>query len=512
MLDSFLSESPTVKQEYSRLIVSGILLALAWPPLPLGFLSYIALILPFDIISGKKFGAAFRSGYLFAFTYHLFSLYWIGTVTIPGMVAAVAIISIYSAFMLALFAGAYRLHKLLALVILPFLWIGVEYFRTLGEIAFPWSNLSYTQWAYKPFIQICEFTGDSGISFIIVCVNILLWRALRSSYRTRSAMLAFIAGLLVVIPTIYGVYRLTSMPEESDEHMVRIALLQGNIPLDIKWNPEDPAYNAIIYDSLADVAGPADLIVWPETAMPVYLLSDPYLRSLVASSARTHSTPLLVGMLDYIRPSPNELYYYNAATQFDADGAWRRAYHKNKLVPFAETVPYGNYIPWLANLSMGWSDFEHGAELVVYENHFGDYGTLICYEVIFPEVVNRYVRQGAEFFVNITNDTWYGWTSGAYQHGIMAVFRAIENRVYLVRAANSGFSYLVDRYGRIYNKTRLFEQAVAVGDLYASVTPTVFNRTGPLLGRIGLLVLGLVTIFLGCQWIAGKIRNRHTSA
>ncbi len=497
-------DDPLVRHERFYLSLSGVLLAAAWPPLPLGFLAFLALILPLDIISGKSFGKAFKSGYLFSFVYFLFALYWIGWVTIPGTLAAMAIISFYSAFILALYAGVYRYSRLFAMILLPFLWVGMEYFRTLFEIAFPWSNISYTQGSYLPFLQICEYVGDLGLSFIIVVVNILLWRIWRDHRRRRRGIMALAAGLLIVIPTIYGAIVL-SHAGPVNRGSIDVALLQGDIDIETKWDPSKKEYNFAVYDSMAVAAMPADLIVWPETAAPAYLLADRYLTQKVANTARKVGRPMLVGTLDYQYADDTTIETFNAAVQFDADGSHQVVYHKTKLVPFAETVPYGKYIPFLANLSMGWSDFVHGRELVIYDNKFGDYGTLICYEIIFPEVINRYVRQGADFLVNITNDTWYGRSSGPYQHAGMAPFRAIENRIGIARAANSGFSYFVDKYGRMYNKSRLYERTILHGMIAPVEGRTVFNRTGPILGRIGLLLIGLVSCILIFLWIKSKV-------
>lgn len=495
----------TLRQERFFLLLSAVLLAAAWPPLPLGFLAVIALIMPLNIIAGRSFGKAFRKGYFFSFLYHCFSLYWIGWVTVPGTVAAIAIISVYSAFIFGLFGAWYRRHRLTALIALPFLWAGMEYFRTLFQIAFPWANLSYTQGSYLAFLQIGEFVGDAGITVIIFAVNICLWQA----WRQRRLWYALGAGLLIVVPTIYGAVVLGGAGP-SDAGPIRVALLQGNLSIEEKWNPDNRDYNFQLYDSLAVAAVTdtayerPDLIVWPETSAPAYLLSSYRFTAMVARTARRANRPMLVGTLDYTRPSEDSLEYYNAAIQFDADGSHRVPYHKNKLVPFAETVPYGDYIPWLANLSLGWSDFEHGRHLGIYDNEFGSYGTLICYEVIFPEMVNEYVRRGADFLVNITNDTWYGYSSGPYQHAGMAVFRAIENRVYIARTANSGFSYFVDSYGRMYKKSRLYERTIVHGCVASHGALTVFNRTGPLVGRFGLLLIVLASCILMVLWIKDK--------
>jgi apolipoprotein N-acyltransferase len=481
-------------------------MAAAWPPLPLGFLAYIALIRPLDIISGKPFGKAFQSGYLFSFVYHLCALYWIGWVHVPGMVAAVAIISLYHAFMFGLYSSVYRRRRILALVLFPLLWVGVEYFRSLFEIAFPWANLSYTQGSYTPLLQICEFVGDGGITLLIVVVNILLWQAWKSTVRSRKAVLAMIAGLIVIIPTIYGAIVL-SHAGPVGQGSIRIGLLQGNVPLETKWDPQMEEFNLNLYDSLALAAGPTDLLIWPETAAPAYLRDDYKLLSMVEATAKRVGAPMLVGTLDYDRPKAGEIDYFNAAIQFTPDGGHSLPYHKNKLVPFAETVPYGKHIPWLANLSIGWSDFAPGKELRLYETKAGKYGTLICYESIFPEVCNRYVDMGADFLVNITIDTWYGNSSGPYQHAGMPIFRAIENRISIARAANSGISYFVDSYGRIYDKSGLYEKKVIVGNIAPRVGRTLFNRLGPVLGQTGLLLIALLTLILPALWFKNRLSH-----
>lgn len=491
-----------MRQERLYLLFFAALLAAAWPPLPLGFLAVIALIKPLDIISGKPFGAAFKQGYFFFFFYHCLSLYWIGWVTIPGTIGAIFLISTYSAFMLALYSTLFRKSKKAAFILLPFLWVGVEYFRTLLEIAFPWSNLSYTQSTYTTFLQIIKFTGDAGITIILVVANILLWQA----WKYRKPFYVIIVGLLIGLPTIYGSIVL-SQAGSSDEGPIKVALLQGSLSIEEKWDPDNTDYNFFLYDSLAFEAVSSDkpdLIVWPETSAPAYLLSEYRLTRMVAQTSRKVETPMLVGTLDFTRIGKDNVKTFNAAIQFNSNGSHGKPYHKNKLVPFAETVPYSEFVPWLANLSLGWSDFEHGTELPVYDNEFGGYGVLICYEVIFPELVNQYVRNGADFLVNITNDTWYGRSSGPYQHAQMAVFRAIENDIYIARAANSGFTYFVDNYGRMYNKSNLYEKTIIRGHLKPVQGLTFFNKTGPIIGQFGLLLIGLLSVILFGLWIKEK--------
>ena len=498
--DFFWPADKCLRRDRLWLAISGLILAAAWPPLPLGFLAFFALIIPLDILSRRTFGGAFKGGFFFAYVYHLATLYWIVWVTIPGTFAGCAIISLYNGFVFGLFAGLYRRNKILALILMPFLWVGLEYFRTQTEIAFPWANLSYTQHAYLPFLQFIEYTGDAGLSFIIVVVNILLWRIWRTKKRRAQVAMAVTVGLLTVLPTIYGISVLkgANNPERHEYGpVIKIALLQGDVDLTTKWDPAMLGWNLDLYDSLAGQAGEVDLIVWPETAAPEYLLSRHTLTAKVAATARKAHTPMLVGMLDTdISDDKLTIEYFNAAVQFDADGNYRIPYHKMMLVPYAETVPYRELTPWLQETPLGWSDFAHGDKPQIYSNRFGSYGILICYEILFPELINDYIQNGADFLVNITNDTWWGHSSAPYQHGVMAVFRAIENRVYIARAANSGFSYFVDDFGRIINKSRFLERTIVRGEVYPLTGRTVFNRTGPFLGRLGLLLIGIVSLIL----------------
>ncbi|MCK5125788.1 MAG: apolipoprotein N-acyltransferase [candidate division Zixibacteria bacterium] len=505
---SFWPDDPSLRQERFFLLVSSALLALAWPPLPLGFLAYIAFIKPLEIVSGKSFGKAFKQGYFFSFFYGCFSLYWIAWVTIPGTAAAIAITSLYPALVFGLYASVFQRNKILALFIFPFLWAGMEYFRTLLEIAFPWSNVSYTQSAYLPLIQICEFVGDAGITVLVIAVNILLWRM----WKNKRAVLAVLAGILIVVPVIYGGIVL-SKAGISDTGPVHMAILQGGLTIEEKWDVDNRDYNFVLYDSLAQeakqdtIGGEVEFILWPETSAPAYLISNYRYASMVRRTAQRVNVPMLVGTLDFIRKEDSIVETFNAAFQFNPDGSHSEPYHKTKLVPFAETVPYGHYIPWLANLSLGWSDFQHGRELKIFENDFGSYGTLICYEVIFPELVNDYIDRGADFLVNITNDTWYGNSSGPYQHAGMAVFRAIENRVYIARATNSGFSYYVDKFGRRYNQRGLFEKAYIKGNISLVEGKTYFNRLGSVIGQFGLLLIIVIGSILSGTWIRRKITS-----
>lgn len=497
-----------LRRDRLYLLVAALLLALAWPPLPLGFLALVALVIPLDIISGLSFKAAFKKAYFYSFFYFLFSLYWISWVTVPGALGAMVLISLYSALVFGLYASIYRRWKIMAMVLLPFFWVGLEYFRTLSEVGFPWSNLSYTQGSYLPFLQIMEFTGDAGISFIVVVVNILIWQIWRNSDK-RVVKAVFAAGL-ILLPTIYGLIVMRQEPDTGQKKgsAVRLALLQGDMSIAGKWDPDNRDYNFKLYDSLSTVAvttdSSLDLLIWPETALPAYLLSSRTLTARVSKTAQKVKRPLLTGALDFDSLTG---WYYNAAIQFDADGSHRSAFHKTKLVPFAETVPYSEYVPWLANLSLGWSDFEHGKNHQVYENEFGSYGILICYEVIFPELVRDYVERDVDFMVNITNDTWYGWSSGPFQHAGMTIFRAIENRLPIARAANSGYSYFVDKYGRMYNKSRLYERTIMYGNLSLRTEKSFYSRYGSVLGKTGLLIIIIVSFIMIIIWQRERFLN-----
>lgn len=500
------------------------ILALGYLPFGIGFVSWFALARPFVIVSRLSGREAFNSAYFFAFMANLFQLYWVAIVTPPGMVAAVFILSLYPAIVLLAFSKLYRWKKWLGLALLPFLWVGMEYARSLSQFAFPWTDLSYSMGYYLTFIQSAAVIGCYGISFIIVLFNIFIWQVFDKNNRLETRVSSGIAFIgIAVIVFVYGWVVFSPYPETGK---IRIAMLQGDVPLETKWKPETRMYNFDLYDSLAIDAArndTLDLIVWPETGAPAYPRQERRYRYRIMSTAMRSHTSQIVGALDIEYEGTKEM-GYNAAFQFDTNGVIDGVYHKVKLVPFSEHVPYQDHLTFLTREFLSkyldvietrevqwWSDFYTGDSTILFEVNDHWYAVLICFESAFPDFCRKAVSQGAEFLVNITNDTWFGYSPGPFQHMRLAVFRAVENRSWVVRCANSGISAFIDPFGREFARGELYTRDILKHNVYPVKEYTFFTKNGPLIGQISALIMALVFIILLLLWIFGKVTRRKSA-
>lgn len=500
------------------------ILALGYLPIHIGFVAWIALARPFMIVSRLSGREAFNAAYFFAFMANLFQLYWVAVVTPPGMVAAVVILSLYPALVLLAFSKVYHWKKWIGLAILPSLWVGMEYARSLSQFAFPWTDLAYSMGYYLTFIQIASVIGCYGISFVIILFNIFTWQVFEPGNRLETRVTSGIAFLgIAVFMFVYGWVVFEPYPEEGK---IRIAMLQGNIPLGTKWKPETRMYNFDLYDSLTAEAvknDTLDLIVWPETAAPAYPQHERRYRFRLQNTARQSGTKHLVGALDVEYEGSKEK-AYNAAFQFDSSGAIDGIYHKVKLVPFSEHVPYQDHLTFLTRDFLAkyldaietrevqwWSDFYTGDSIVLFNVDYHWYAVLICFESAFPDFCRQAILEGAEFLVNITNDTWFGYSPGPFQHMRLAVFRAVENRSWVVRCANSGISAFIDPFGREFDRGELYARGIHKHNIYPVKDYTFFTRNGPIIGKISALIMASVFVILILLWLFGKTSKRKSA-
>jgi apolipoprotein N-acyltransferase len=500
------------------------LLTLTYLPLPFGFLAWFALARPIAIISRLEPREAFKAGYFYAFMSNLFHLYWVAYVTPPGMVAAIFILSLYPAVIFLLFNKLYRVKKWLGIILLPFLWVGMEYFRSLSEFAFPWTDLAYSQGYYLNLIQIAAIIGSYGLSLIIMYWNILIWQAIERGKRFEHRVVA----ITIFLATLAGLYAYgwIMIPVFEDEGKFNVSLLQGNVDLSTKWKEETRTRNFELYDSMATVAIRQNphLIIWPETAAPCYPRHQYHYRRLLSRTARGTATTHLIGALDVV-DFPDKQRSYNSAFQFSPEGEIEGVYHKIKLVPFSEHSPYQDHIPFLTRQFLEeyvsaikthdvqwWSDFYPGDSIVLFRVDTTDYSILICFEIAFPDYVRQGVLKGARFLANITNDTWFGRSPGPFQHMRIAIFRAVENRIWLARCANSGISAVIDPYGRERVRAGLYVRDILSHGIIPREDFTVFTAIGPIVGQVSLWVVILVVmifisrliILKGVKWLYGK--------
>ena len=510
----------SVRKRRLELVVWAFLLSLAFYPGWFGFLAWLSLARPIIIISRLEPKAAFKSAYWFSFFFNLFAIYWVALVTPPGMLSAVAIVSFYYSAAFMVFHRVYRWKPIVGLAAFPFLWVGIEYFRTLSQFAFPWADLGYTQAFYLWVLQIVSVISVHGLSFVLVLANVLLVLVMRNTLtpeRRLTSLLAVIA--LAGLTVSYGFIVTPPIPRDGT---IKVALLQGAVPLEVKWSRESRDRNYVLYDSLSQTVADsgAALIVWPETSAPCYLTSDRNCQERVGEIAAGSGTYHLVGALG-LGYADNARRSYNSCFQFGPDGRMGMQYDKTKLVPFAEAVPYQDQLPFLRAEFLEkyltfiktyevqwWSDFFPGDSAKLFDIPGARYGVLICFECTFPEYVREMVLDGANFMVGITNDTWFGNSVGIYMHARIFITRAVENRMWMARSTNSGLTFIVDKYGRIRENLEYNEVAVLTGKVGFLDEYSFFTRHGDIAGLVSFLILTTIVAILILTWLIRKITHR----
>lgn len=511
----------SLRRRRLELLVWSFILSLAYYPDGFGFVAWFALIRPLMIIAPLPGRAAFTSAYLYGFSFAAFCIYWVAIVTPPGTVGAVLLVGSYYAILLYVFNRLYQYKTSLAAFLFPFLWVGVEHYRTLTEFAFPWSDLGYTQAYYLYPMQIVSIVSVHGLSLIIVAVNVMLWQVMRKEVEpARRVTFALIPPFVIALLVAYGWAVVPPYPTSGD---TKVAVLQGSMSPEEKWADEDEAGTFDIYGPLVEQLGDTtiDLIVWPETVLPCYLTRDrnclSNLREIVAKSGTYH----LVGSLS-ARRIGGELRHFNSCYQLDPNGTVGQMQEKVKLVPFSEQVPYQNQLSFLRPKAIReylsfietydvqwWSDFYPGDSAVLFETEKTVYGTLICFESTFPDYSRQLILKGAKFLVGITNDSWFGTSVGIHQHARIFITRAIENRCWGVRAANSGLSFVVDDYGRIREAIAVTEVGSLIADIEEVERFSLFTRFGDWAGRGSFLILWLTIVILSLSWMKRKLFGPH---
>ncbi len=395
----------------------------------------------------------------------------------------------------ALWAGAvgavmawlrWRLSPGWALVSAPFLWVAAEWGRGHLMGGFPWGLLGYSQHARLPIIQIAELTGVYGVSFLVVAVNAAIAAGVVLPLRTGLVSLG-LAGMLVAAALGFGAWRLgqSAAPPEAT-----IAVMQPSIPQPLKWDDRFTAMTLGVYFTLSRSVGVngADLIVWPETASPTVLRQDPGLLAALKMLATALDTRLMIGSIDVDDASPR---YRNTAFLVTDRGIEGR-YDKMHLVPFGEYVPLANVIGFIRGWAQFISDMEPGSRAAVFPGPPAPFGVVICYEGIFPELFREFVRDGARFMINMTNDAWFGRTTGPAQHLAMYPLRAVEHRVALVRAANTGISAFIAPTGAVTRRLGLFERGILVDRIPLRHVRTLYTRLGDWFAYLALVISGAV--------------------
>ncbi len=552
------------RNRYFLAILSGVLLGLAFPPTGIAgsLLAFVALVpLLFVLEDGTRLRTAFKYSWIAMFVLGLVANYWVGgwksmSEVDPFLMVGGVLLAVVHPFFLIVPWLLYdiirrRVSRTAALYSLPFLQAGFEYAHSFGDLAYPWLNFYNTQTYNLGYVQFIEFTGPYLLSIFIVLVNVEVFQLLCSKGqegRKRLVTHGVALVLLILVPYLYGAFALAQ--HEVSRTSVRVTIIQPNIDPWAKWYTDeqrtlDTNFNATI-TALRACHDSTDLVLWPETAITFYITTPAksYELGELYRFINAMGHPLLTGFpdrqdyvagRDSIPPDANytgidSVYYrsWNAAMVIYEDSTGhmhREVYHKQKLVPLGEHIPFVEYFPFLGkwfqwNVGIGSWNYGYGYEplrlpLSKSEEVPNGPDTLritptICYESIYPSFVRHFVKHGANMLAVITNDGWYGRSSGPYQHEQFAVLRAIEDRRWVVRSANTGVSAVIDDRGHIVKSLPLFTSGSITYRVPLIERKTLYVRLGDYIA-IPSMYFGILTTVWGLgNWLRRRLRRRRS--
>ncbi len=514
------------------LCLSGaVLLALSFPPFTVGVIACIAFV-PFLLLADAltSWSRYFHYTYGMFFVFSLLALYWVGGFTHmqdPYLMIAGIALFFWEPLVLTLPCLVYfwikrKLNFPAAALLMPFLWVSMEWLYALGELAFPWLHMGNTQTYHLEKIQFVDLTGVYGVSFWVLMMNVLIYWTVKNTFsgapRRQSITLAASSAILYILPNFY-------QPNEqeivsSDRQPISVGIVQPNVDPWKKWEggntfagrwAQVQQYQQLIRSNLNDSL---DLVVLPESAillnLPAYYSEMQQFRSFFDSA----NISLISGYVkvQYYEPDnapPTASVVKGTTLRYDSFNSIFfiephrpdiQTYSKMRLVPFAERIPYADQVPFLIEplrWGVGISNWGLAKDSVVFGtiSPASKFLAMVCYESIFPEFVASFVNKGAEFLVFITNDSWWGNTSGARQHNQFAVLRAIENRRWVVRCANGGISSFIDPMGRMFDQTEMYTQDFRQRTIQPLTYSTFYSRNGDWFARI-CMMMSVVFIFI----------------
>jgi len=463
--------------KYFPALISGLILTLAFPKPGLSYLAFFALVPWLVSIQSMTSKESFYSGLIAGFFHFLTLIYWIvptvhvyGGLHIVLAISTLTLLCLYLALYPAIFA--FLLKKTdpkswFAPLLAACLWTGLEYIRTYAFTGFSWGALGYSQYKNLFLIQIADFAGVYGVSFLIFLVNYLLaiiWVLFNKNLQKKSFIPVVYTIILVAGAVFYSSQKINTIGSQiASAQKMTITIVQGNIKQDLKWSDAFKAQTLEKYIRLSRAESKkADLIIWPETALPFYYGFDRQLSNQVDKCVRSLKTNFLIGSPAF-KAGEKEIEFYNRAYMLNRFSIVTGTYDKHHLVPFGEYVPLGDYLTFLGKITAQAGNFSIGDKKFKplqfnYHNLKVTHktGVLICFEILFPSIASKFVKNGADILTTITNDAWFGDTSAALQHFSIAVFRAVESRRTVARAANTGISGFIDPMGKILETSDLF--------------------------------------------------------
>lgn len=377
---------------------------------------------------------------------------------------------------------------------IPFIWIIIEWLQELGIWGMPWGRLAVSQNMFLLGIQSVSLLGSLFLSWLIVAANAFLaYGILQGDFLKKAALIA--AGIFLS-NAAFGAVRLAVLSGRKYEQSVKAAAIQGNLPSYEKWRNEGrDAFDIFMDLSEQAAAEGAKVILWPETAVPVYIAEGNYYDNAYRQFAEEHGVYLIVG--GFIKSDEDS---YSALVMYapDGSGGIEGAYRKRHLVPFGEFVPYRDIVvkifPFLNDFTMLGTDLSHSKESIVFESEYGKMSGLICFDSIFSELAFEDIKNGSELILIGTNDSYYDKFANPFQHNAHAVLRAVEFDRFVLRAANTGLSTIISPTGRVEESSQMRTECFISGNISFSGGRTLYSYMGNAIVylSIGYLVLAAI--------------------
>ena len=513
--------------KYFPALTSGLILTLSFPDANISWLAFFALIPLLVSIQSMTHKEAFCAGFITGISFFLSLIYWIvPTIHVYGglnIILAMCVLTLLCLY-LALYPAVFTfvLNKLeqdnksyINSYYIPFfaalLWTCLEYIRTYAFTGFSWGALGYSQFRNINLIQIADVSGVYGVTFLIVLVNsslALFWKNFNNSKSKKQYIIpVFYTIFLVASVFFYGSQRVNIIDSQIKKgQKTKITIIQGNIKQDLKWNNEFKLKTIEKYIKLSksQIKNRPDLVIWPETALPFYYGFEQELSNRVDQSVQLSKTNFLIGSpaLEPVSELDGKnVKFYNRTYMFDESANIKGIWDKHHLIPFGEYVPFGNYLNFLGKITAQAGNFSPGKQpfipLEFTENALNDTrnpevirktGVLICFEILFPSIASKFVKNGSDILTTITNDAWFGYSSAAMQHFSIAVFRAVENHRTMVRAANTGISGFIDPKGKIIETTSLFTDETLTRQVPVLTSLSFYTKYGDVFAMGSMLV------------------------
>jgi apolipoprotein N-acyltransferase len=440
-------------------------------------------------------------------TANLLLYYWIAyTVAVPGQlgwIAGTTAAFLVSAY-LAVYIGAagwfaHRLDRWLGdagLLAFPAVWTALELARSVLFKGFPWMLLGYGLSGSLVMRQAADLAGVLGLGFLLALANVIAYRAVRRVVERAYGRAIREAAVLAAVPAFlaaYG-YLQAQRPHAYPFPVLHVGLAQGGVDQSLKWNPDYQRETLDIYRVLTQEARGqgAQVIVWPETAAPFFYGWEGPLSREVETIAASAEVPLVFGA-PWFDPADGGK-YFNSVFLLSGKGVAKGRYDKRHLVPFGEYMPLRRVFFFMKKLTVGEDDFTSGTGPVVLRVAGRPAGISVCYEAVFPGLLRESVRSGAELFVNVTNDAWFGDTVAPHQHLAMARMRSVEFRRPMVRAANAGVSAFIDARGEITATLGLFRRGAIAAPVRPNGSVTIYAKTGETFAVACTIMTALISL------------------